>query len=141
MWPFFERLLERWVGVASFRTFVIHGLVPVNPNDYYYYSDRCAICWGHYDDEHRSIRLTGNHVFGGGCLYDLIAEAGMNLCPICRRVWYRDTSLSAVAWQCLVAICTWFLHPIIPVAVKIRDIWSMLRLRYPRSYLVLFMAS
>jgi hypothetical protein len=152
MWWPLERLLDRWVG-ASFRTFV-NGLVPANPNDVYY-NDRCAICWGHYDDDHRGIRLPCNHIFGGGCLHDLIAETNTNLCPICRYVWYRDTGFWAVVWLCVVAFRTWLLHFVLPMVVKIqtawlklyhlvlpmaariRTIWLELRSRYPRTYLVL----
>jgi hypothetical protein len=64
-------LLDRWLG-NSFRSF-LKTLRQANPNDDYY-DDLCVFCWGYYEDDHRSVRLACNHIFGFDCLCEIVKQ-------------------------------------------------------------------
>ncbi|KAF2242331.1 hypothetical protein BU26DRAFT_510738 [Trematosphaeria pertusa] len=92
---------------VSKSTFLTTRVVPANDNDIFN-DNKCAFCWGPYDDGHPAVRvLPCNHVFGQDCLNDLIDAPNGDLCAICRTPLFRPSPL--VLLKAMMVSCVHFL--------------------------------
>jgi len=66
--------------------------------------DTCRICWGEYGSWNQAFgcedvpcRIVGidkcNHVFGWGCITDIVCSSSTSICPLCGTPWFTRASI------------------------------------------------
>ncbi|KAF1914446.1 hypothetical protein BDU57DRAFT_540374 [Ampelomyces quisqualis] len=91
-------MLDKLLGISK-ATFVKEKVVPANDKDVFN-DNRCAFCWGPYDEDHPGARvLPCNHVFGRDCLTQMINTTNGNHCSVCQTLWFRpDLHVAVGRW-------------------------------------------
>lgn len=89
-----KTLLDKLTDLPAKDTFLKERVVPVKDDDKFN-DNKCAHCWGEYNEEHPGVKiLPCGHVFGRGCLREITDGPTGNLCPICRVKLFRRWELT-----------------------------------------------
>ena len=82
-------LFDKYTGLPPKDVFLKKHVVPANDDDKYY-NNKCALCWDEYNTEHPAAKLLPcGHVFGSGCVHEMVKGPTGDLCPVCRTKLFR----------------------------------------------------
>ncbi|KAL5455272.1 hypothetical protein PMIN07_007180, partial [Paraphaeosphaeria minitans] len=68
--------------------FLRHSVVPAKKDDRFN-DNKCAFCWGAYDETHPAVKIRPcNHVYGRACVEQFVEQE--HRCPKCKAELFRE---------------------------------------------------
>ncbi|KAF3002570.1 hypothetical protein E8E13_007990 [Curvularia kusanoi] len=85
----YHTLVQAWTGLPSLATFIDKHIVPGKRTDEFC-NDQCGLCFGKYSKKHPRAKIaTCGHIFGLGCVLELVRSPIGDTCPYCRTKLYH----------------------------------------------------
>lgn len=101
--------VKEYMSLPSQTTFIDKHIVPAEPGDKFY-NETCALCLDDYSAEHPPSKiLPCGHIFGLGCIHDMVEFPIGDTCPYCRTKLFRRN----IAFLTVVSGCSYLLWQLV----------------------------